>query len=345
MKWYDIQAKAGETHATIHIYDEVGAWGISGKRFAEELKALSADTIDLYINSPGGSVFEGLLVFNALRNSGKTINVKVMGIAASIASYIAMAGDTIEMPKNTFQFVHNAIGLQYGNADDFREFAEVLDKITESIKATYAKRTGLDGAKLQELFDKESYLTADECLALGLCDDVTDEIEAKARFDVDRPDLPENVLAIFKAAKMVKPPVQAPVAVAPAASLAARISEACKAAGLEAHAPVFLTDKDLDSFEKVEASIAVAVEIKEICALVSRPDDATDYIAKRRTVAEARESLQTVLAANDASRHTSNVITPKASGPASPSAPSAHSTASIWANVRKQEAAISRHPT
>lgn len=341
MKWYEILAKANETHATITVYDEIGGWGVSGKRFVEELKALSADTIDLYINSPGGSVFDALLMFNGLKASGKTINVKIMGIAASAASYLAMAGDTISMPKNTFQFVHNALGALYGNADDMRDFAEVLDKITKSLKATYAKRTGLDEAKLTELFDKESYLSAEECQALGLCDEVTEEIEATARFDFDRPDLPANVKAVFEAAKARANPTPEPkpTPAKPAASLAAQIKAAVEAAGLIEFKDTFLADTKLTTMEAAQAAIDVACEIKELCVLMDRPDDAKAFIVARRTYPEAREGLATILAANDQTRHTSNVIRqPAANAPASQGGGVALKPSAIWAATHAAEA-------
>ena len=90
------------------------------------------------INSPGGDVFAGLAIYNALKGSGKEIVVKVMGVAASAASLIAMAGDKIVMPKNTFLMVHNPWSVAMGNAEELRQTADTLDKIGESLKATYA---------------------------------------------------------------------------------------------------------------------------------------------------------------------------------------------------------------
>ena len=132
--WYSMQAAANApTTAEISIFDEIGMWGVTAKQFISDLKALGdVKDITLSLNSPGGSVFDGLAIYNALRSSGANVTVKVMGIAASIASVIAMAGKKIVMPENTFMMVHNPWSFAIGNANDMREMADVLDKLGDS---------------------------------------------------------------------------------------------------------------------------------------------------------------------------------------------------------------------
>ena len=138
--WYNLTDK-GET-PVLSIFDDIGAYGVSAKLFLDDLRAVKAKSVDLEINSPGGDVFAGLAIYNGLRNSGKTINVKVLGLAASAASLVAMAGDTIEMPENAFLMIHNPWSFAAGDANDMRATADVLDKIGASLVTTYANRTG-----------------------------------------------------------------------------------------------------------------------------------------------------------------------------------------------------------
>lgn len=205
--WYAFaNAAASESEsASVAIFDEIGFWGITAKDFITELSAVKAKTLNLEINSPGGSVFDGIAIFNALRNSGKTINVKVMGVAASIASVIAMAGDKISMPENTFMMVHQPWGVTMGNADDMREYADVLDKLNNSLVSTYVKRTGKSEDDIRAMLSQDTWMSAQEAVDLGFADEVTPAFQATAKFDPTR--LPDNVKAIFDAAnaKIVEP--------------------------------------------------------------------------------------------------------------------------------------------
>ena len=112
MKWFSFKAKA-ETGVEISILDEIGMWGVSAKEFIAELKQYAGQAITLTINSPGGSVFDALAIYNALRNSGGEVTTKVMGVAASAASLIFMAGDKRVMPENTFLMIHNPMTVSY----------------------------------------------------------------------------------------------------------------------------------------------------------------------------------------------------------------------------------------
>ena len=148
--WYSIQAKADQS-ADISIFDEIGFFGVNAKQFIGDLKAIDAKTIKLAINSPGGSVFDALAMYNALRQHPANVEVTVLGVAASAASLVAMAGDTIVMPENAFMMIHNPLNFAYGNADELREMADVLDKIGASLVATYANRTGLPEDEIKAL--------------------------------------------------------------------------------------------------------------------------------------------------------------------------------------------------
>lgn len=174
----------------IYIYDQIGDyWGnsYSPKDLLEDIKAESFNKINLYINSPGGDVFDGVAIYNILQRVKSDKNIKidvhVDGMAASIASIIAMIGDNIYMPANSMLMIHNPWTYAAGNAIELRKTAEELDKICDSMKTIYLKRFNKTDEKLTELLDSETWLTADEALAYGLCDEVLEEVKIAAKFD------------------------------------------------------------------------------------------------------------------------------------------------------------------
>lgn len=139
----------------------------------------NAATIDIYINSVGGSVFDGVAMYNYLKRHPAYKRVFIDGFACSVASVIAMCGNQIIMPKSSMMMIHNAWTVAMGNAKELRKQAEDLDKINETIKNAYLSRKTLtiDESKLTELMDNESYLSAEECFEYGLCTKVADDID------------------------------------------------------------------------------------------------------------------------------------------------------------------------
>ena len=148
----------------------------------DELTALlkknsNAATIDIYINSNGGDVFDGVAMMNVLKRHPAYKRVHIDGFACSIASVIAMCGNQIIMPKSSMMMVHNPWTVAVGNSKELRKIADDLDKINETIKNAYRSKMKIDDEKLVELMDNESYLTADECLEYGLCTKVVEDNE------------------------------------------------------------------------------------------------------------------------------------------------------------------------
>ena len=134
------------------IYDEIGAFGIPAKAFLDELKALGpVAELTVRINSPGGSVFDGVAIYNALKRHDAAITVWIDGIAASIASMIAMAGDEVVMPENAMLVLHDPSGLVAGTASDMRAMAEALDRMKAGMVAAYRDKSGRDDAEIEAL--------------------------------------------------------------------------------------------------------------------------------------------------------------------------------------------------
>jgi ATP-dependent Clp protease protease subunit len=323
--WYTIKALAGSDTADIAIYDEIGMWGITAREFNADLKKITAKNIDVTINSPGGSLFDALAMYNGLRNHGATITTKVMGVAASAASVVFMAGDKRVMPENTFLMVHNCIGPLKGNADEHREFADTLDNINQSIIKTYVARTGKTEDEVKALLDAETFLSAQEAKDSGFTDLVEPALKIAAEFDIAR--LPANVQASFKAAQdETTDPTD------PAPAFADQVSALAQAAGLSEFAPLWaLGTTDIKA---VEANIATAREIKALCVLALQPEAADAYIRSAKPLAEVRADLIDKLAAIDAKAH---VDTAKPTGDKTTASaqPTAFKTSDVWASRRQ----------
>lgn len=191
-KYWELKNKTDD-EADLYLYIEIASWGGGGyahsaQSFKRELDALGdIKTLNIYINSPGGDVFEGNAIYNMLSRKAKNcqLNVYVDGLAASIASVIAMAGTKVKMPSNSMMMVHNAWCYTYGNSKDLRDMANALDKIDISIRQTYLNKAGdkLDDETITDLMNKETWLTAQECLDYGLCDEIIGEKQVAAKFD------------------------------------------------------------------------------------------------------------------------------------------------------------------
>ena len=139
--WFEIKCRQGGAKATIYIFEEIGAFGISAKEFVEQLNAVgNVRQIELHINSPGGSVFDGLAIYNLLRRHPAAVTVFVDGLAASIASAVVMAGDVVVMPENALLMMHRPTAVAAGDAADLNKMVEILEKTEPSIRAAYRNR-------------------------------------------------------------------------------------------------------------------------------------------------------------------------------------------------------------
>lgn len=162
---------------TLYILDIIGdSWfgGVDQKEISRALiEAGPVDEIVVHINSPGGSVWDGLGIYNALKNHPAKVTVKIDGIAASAASLIAMAGDVVEMPANTLMMIHNPWTIAMGEAKEFRKVADSLDKHRDAAAETYAMKTGKPASEYHAIMDAETWLSAEEAVEAGLADLVT----------------------------------------------------------------------------------------------------------------------------------------------------------------------------
>ena len=179
--WYSIKTKANDT-AEISIYDEIGFWGVSAASFAQDLKSCGNNLkqINLHIHSPGGDVFDGIAIYNLLKNHPANITVYIDGLAASMASVIAMAGNEVIMPENAMMMIHKPWGIQGGDAEDMRKYADLLDKVENTLIPAYANKTGKTPEELAEMLSAETWLNGKECVEQGFADKLAEPLVAMA---------------------------------------------------------------------------------------------------------------------------------------------------------------------
>lgn len=188
-KFWEFKAEAPKRGA-LYIYGSIVAYkwddtDVTAKDFKDDLEALGdIEVLDVYINSPGGSVFQGQAIYSILKRFAEKaeVNVYVDGLAASIASVIAMAGRVV-MPRNAMMMVHDPWSVAVGNAADLRKEADALDKIRVSLVEAYMSKVSITEDKLDELLAAETWLTAQECFDMGFCDELVEEKDVAASVD------------------------------------------------------------------------------------------------------------------------------------------------------------------
>jgi ATP-dependent Clp protease protease subunit len=184
-KWFDIKNATDES-ADVYIYDVVGdSWvGTDAGSFVKQLNALKSKKINLRINSPGGSVFDGMAIYNALARHSAEVTTFIDGIAASIASVIALAGKKIVIAENAMMMIHDPSAYGFGRAEDLRKTADVLDQIKETIINTYVTRTSLPRDEIAKMMTDETWFTAKEAIAKKFADESVEGVKAAASFDL-----------------------------------------------------------------------------------------------------------------------------------------------------------------
>jgi ATP-dependent Clp endopeptidase proteolytic subunit ClpP len=211
----ELPAQGGdETTAMFRLYDPIdswgGDWGVSAKEFAAALDDLpdTVNEIRLHINSPGGEVFEGIAILNALRSHAARVVAVVDGLAASAASFVAVGADETVMAPNSELMIHDAWGLCVGNAEDMQTMAATLDHLSDNIASIYADKAGDTAAEWRAAMARESWYSAEEAVAAGLADKVGKPDaagSAQNRFD----------LSIFTYAGRSEAPAPTPVHATP----------------------------------------------------------------------------------------------------------------------------------
>ena len=285
--WYALQSTEDGSATEIHLYDEIGGYGVGAKQFIADLKRNSGNRIHLRINSVGGSVTEGLAIANAIKRHKGGVTAHIDGLAASMATVIAVSADETAMSDNAIFMIHEPWSVGQGTADDLRAEAEVLDKMKKSLVRAYTKKTGLDDEEVEEMMKAETWMNAEEALSSGFVDYIEDGLEAAAsitpetarqRFDKFQSSMSRKTKTIK--AEEAAPEVVEPTVEAPVTEEAVDISEEVNM-NAELQAKVDALQAELNA--KVEAAQAQASEdiAKEIETLKAEVERLTSEVASR----------------------------------------------------------------
>lgn len=323
-QWYRIENAAGDA-ADIHVYDFIGRayWDddpvVSAKAFIKDLKALpeSIKTLRVHVNSPGGDPWEATAIANSLlaqRNEkGRTVEVLIEGLAASAATIITSAGSPIRIADNALMMIHDPSGYVWGTAADMRKTAEALDRVRDSIVASYRRTSGLAAEELAEMMASVTWMSAEEAVERGFATEVMGAVEKLAACvplaAVEALGVPEELQAQVEAL-IVRPepepePEPAPEPVAAAATETIRL---CREGGvldlaeglIEKGAPLAAVQAAVKAEgAKRKAETDRQAEIRQLCAAASLAELADGYIEGGMPAAQVRAQLTVVTAKLD----------------------------------------------
>ena len=304
--WYAVHASGEATERVIEVfvYGEIGAWGVTANQFVQDLRAMDDGVSEVVaaFNSVGGDLFDGLAMHNALRRLGARCTGRIDALAASAASVAVCGAHKVVIAESAILMIHNPWTYAAGDAEDFRKVADVLDQTMEAIIAAYkAKAPNIDEVELRRLVAAETWLTANEALALGLADEIGDGIKVKAclgqggvlqRYQhapaellaqLDEPPETDQELEVET------PPLEPPVV--DSTKLALMITQRCTEAGISnLVAPLFSSTK-LESEEIVLAGLARAKAVNDLCVAARLPEFSAEYVAAGLDAAAVRARL------------------------------------------------------
>ena len=292
--WYAVNASGEATDRVIEVfvYGEIGTWGITANQFVQDLRAMDdgVSPVIAAFNSIGGDLFDGLAMHNALSRLGERCTGRIDALAASAASVAVCGAHRVVIAANAMLMIHNPYTYAGGDAEDFRRVADVLDQTLEAIIAAYkAKAPDIDEAELRRMVDAETWLTANEAVALGLADEVGDGLKVKAclgqgavlqRFQ----HAPAELVAQLDEAPEPDPdldPVDPPLVppVVDSTKLALMVTQRCTAAGISNLIEPLLKSTQLESEEVVLAGLARAKAINDLCVAARLPEFSAEYVA------------------------------------------------------------------
>ncbi|RII79113.1 head maturation protease, ClpP-related [Pseudomonas monteilii] len=298
--WYKISAEAegqGDASADttpieIYIYGEIGGWGITANEFIQDLKAIDdgVSPVVVAFNTIGGDLFDGLAIHNALNRLGERCTARVDALAASAGSVAACGAHRLVMASNAMLMVHNPWTWTSGDAEDLRRVADVLDQTFEAIIAAYkAKAPGIDDAELRRMVNDETWLTAQEALALGLADEVGNGVEVKAclgqgaamqRYRQTPKALLDQLADQPEATggQPVTPPDPPAADPGDSAALALMIAQDCAKAGVSNLVEPLIASTKLADKATVQAALTRAKGVRDLCVAARLPELTVEFV-------------------------------------------------------------------
>ncbi|WP_454863741.1 head maturation protease, ClpP-related [Pseudomonas hormoni] len=304
--WYAVHAsgEAAERVIEVFVYGEIGGWGITANQFVQDLRAMDdgVSPVIAAFNSIGGDLFDGLAMHNALSRLGERCTGRVDALAASAASVAVCGAHRVVIASNAMLMIHNPWTYAAGDAEDFRKVADVLDQTMEAIIAAYkAKAPDIDEVELRRLVAAETWLTANEAVALGLADEVGDGVTVKACLGQGAvlqryQHAPAELLAQFDEPPETDPYVELDKlpptpAVVDSAKLAVMITQRCAEAGISKLVEPLLSSTKLESEAIVQAGLTRAKAVNDLCVAARLPEFSVEYVAAGLDVAAVRARL------------------------------------------------------
>ena len=304
--WYALQAsgEASERVIEVFVYGEIGTWGITANQFVQDLRAMDdgVSPVIAAFNSIGGDLFDGLAMHNALSRLGERCTGRIDALAASAASVAVCGAHRVVIASNAMLMIHNPWTYAAGDAEDFRKVADVLDQTMEAIIAAYkAKAPDIDEVELRRLVAAETWLTAQEAVALGLADEVGDGVKVKACLGQGAvlqryQHAPAELLAQLDAPEEPDPdiePEDTPPTppVVDSTKLALMITQRCAEAGISNLVAPLLSSTKLESEEIVQAGLTRAKAVNDLCVAARLPEFSAEYVAAGLDAAAVRARL------------------------------------------------------
>lgn len=360
--WYSIKAKSEEadTPIEVFIYDEIGLWGVSAADFVRDLKASDdgKSAVIVSINSPGGDVFDGFAIHNALAHLGDRCTVRIEGLAASAASVIACGGHQVVIAENAMMMIHNPWTFAYGTAEDLRKTADMMDKARDGILASYRRKApSIEDADLIKMLDDETWLNAEEAVALGFADAIGESVTLQAccgatgvlaRFKHPPKAILESAETADDDAEIGEQEQETentqgetaqeePRALDTGtviAKLAAELIDACVSAGMPEIAKELLMTKALSNETETKAEIKRIKDIRALCVTAKMPELAADYVKSGLSAEAVRARLfERIVAASEGEEINNKEQVGKPAGKPKAKTPNAKA---IYASRKKQ---------
>lgn len=184
-QWFRMEKSSNSDVADVYIYDAIDSyWGVAAEDFVKSLKSIDAKAITIHINSPGGSVFDGMAMYHAIKSHPAKVTAVVEGLSASIATIIMLAADEVQVAEGSMVMIHNPWGFSMGDAEEMRNTADILDKIAAQMAGIYAGVMGKSQEEILAIMAAETWYTAEEAVAAGLAT-AKAQVAAKAQaFDL-----------------------------------------------------------------------------------------------------------------------------------------------------------------
>jgi len=338
--WYTFQAsgEADLRSIEIFVYGEIGAWGVTANQFVQDLRAMDdgVSPVIAAFNSIGGELFDGLAIHNALSRLGERCTGRIDALAASAAGVAVCGAHRVVIAANAMLMIHNPWTYAAGDAEDLRKVADALDQSLEAIIAAYkSKAPDIDEVELRRMVDAETWLTANEAVALGLADEVGDGLKVKAclgqgsvlqRFQ----HAPAELLAQLDEEPEVDPPELDPAPVLDAAKLALMVTQGCAAAGISNLVEPLLAATKLESEAVIQAALIKAKALHGLCVAARLPELTGEFITAGLDEAAVRARLFDKLVGSGGGFEINNSL-PLDDDPAPTIKPKQVDTHAVWA--------------